>query len=108
MRSETGMEQAHRVLRVGWLSRPQLALLPQVLMKVDMIYEKEMLHLYVLSGIGGLLLLSLIFLALYKVGASTGLGWGQRGNLGMDQEKHTGLGEPKQASAHPILPQKGL
>uniref|UniRef100_A0A8I5ZT41 Integrin subunit alpha L n=1 Tax=Rattus norvegicus TaxID=10116 RepID=A0A8I5ZT41_RAT len=56
------------VLRVGWLSRPQLALLPQVLMKVDMIYEKEMLHLYVLSGIGGLLLLSLIFLALYKVG----------------------------------------
>lgn len=40
----------------------------QVLMKVDVIYEKEMLHLYVLSGIGGLLLLSLIFLALYKVG----------------------------------------
>lgn len=61
-------------------------------MKVDVIYEKEMLHLYVLSGIGGLLLLSLIFLALYKVGASTGLGWGQRGNLGMDQEKHSGLG----------------
>lgn len=37
-------------------------------MKVDVIYEKEMLHLYVLSGLGGLLLLSLIFLALYKVG----------------------------------------
>lgn len=90
------------MLRVGGLSQPQLALLPQVLMKVDVIYEKEMLHLYVLSGIGGLLLLSLIFLALYKVGASTGL------NLGMDQEKHTGLGEPKQASAHPLLPQMGL
>lgn len=41
----------------------------QVLMKVDVIYEKEMLHLYVLSGIGGLMLLFLIFLALYKVGA---------------------------------------
>lgn len=40
----------------------------QVLMKVDVIYEKEMLHLYVLSGIGGLVLLFLIFLALYKVG----------------------------------------
>lgn len=40
----------------------------QVVMKVDVVYEKEMLHLYVLSGIGGLLLLLLIFLALYKVG----------------------------------------
>ncbi|XP_051001300.1 integrin alpha-L [Acomys russatus] len=40
----------------------------QVLMKVDVVYEKEMLHLYVLSGTGGLLLLLLIFLALYKVG----------------------------------------
>lgn len=40
----------------------------QVLMKVDVIYEKEMLHLYVLSGIGGLVLLFLIFLTLYKVG----------------------------------------
>ncbi|XP_028631041.1 integrin alpha-L isoform X3 [Grammomys surdaster] len=40
----------------------------QVLTKVDVIYEKEMLHLYVLSGIGGLVLLFLIFLALYKVG----------------------------------------
>lgn len=39
-------------------------------MKVDVVYEKEMLHLYVLSGIGGLVLLLLIFLALYKVGAS--------------------------------------
>ncbi|KAL6046403.1 hypothetical protein STEG23_021364, partial [Scotinomys teguina] len=40
----------------------------QVLMKVDVVYEKEMLYLYVLSGIGGLMLLLLIFLALYKVG----------------------------------------
>lgn len=40
----------------------------QVIMKVDIVYEKEMLYLYVLSGIGGLLLLLLIFLVLYKVG----------------------------------------
>ncbi|CAO2583387.1 Integrin alpha-L [Lemmus lemmus] len=40
----------------------------QVLMKVDVVYEKEMMHLYVLSSIGGLVLLLLIFLALYKVG----------------------------------------
>lgn len=40
----------------------------QVLVKVDLIHEKEMLHVYVLSGIGGLVLLFLIFLALYKVG----------------------------------------
>uniref|UniRef100_A0A8C2MJQ1 Integrin alpha L n=1 Tax=Cricetulus griseus TaxID=10029 RepID=A0A8C2MJQ1_CRIGR len=46
------------------------ASMAQVLMKVDVVYEKEMLHLYVLSGIGGLVLLLLIFLALYKVGAS--------------------------------------
>ena len=39
-------------------------------MKVDLVYEKEMLYLYVLSGIGGLLLLLLIFIALYKVGTS--------------------------------------
>lgn len=39
-------------------------------MKVDIVYEKEMLYLYVLSGTGGLLLLLLIFLGLYKVGAS--------------------------------------
>ncbi|XP_047390046.1 integrin alpha-L isoform X2 [Sciurus carolinensis] len=44
------------------------ASMAQVLMKVDVVYEKEMLYLYVLSGIGGLLLLLLIFLALYKVG----------------------------------------
>ncbi|XP_016074668.1 PREDICTED: integrin alpha-L [Miniopterus natalensis] len=44
------------------------ASLAQVIMKVDIIYEKNMLYLYVLSGIGGLLLLLLIFLALYKVG----------------------------------------
>uniref|UniRef100_A0A5F9DBB9 Integrin subunit alpha L n=1 Tax=Oryctolagus cuniculus TaxID=9986 RepID=A0A5F9DBB9_RABIT len=40
----------------------------QVLMKVDVVFEKEMVYLYVLSGVGGLLLLLLIFLALYKVG----------------------------------------
>ncbi|KAF6124909.1 integrin subunit alpha L [Phyllostomus discolor] len=44
------------------------ASLAQVIMKVDVVYEKDMLYLYVLSGIGGLLLLLLIFLALYKVG----------------------------------------
>ncbi|XP_062955955.1 integrin alpha-L isoform X1 [Cynocephalus volans] len=44
------------------------ASLAQVVMKVDVVYEKEMLHLYVLSGVGGLLLLLLIFIALYKVG----------------------------------------
>ncbi|XP_008055949.1 integrin alpha-L [Carlito syrichta] len=40
----------------------------QVVMKVDVVYEKDMLYLYVLSGIGGLLLLLLIFLVLYKIG----------------------------------------
>lgn len=44
------------------------ASLAQIPIKVDMVYEKEMLYLYVLSGIGGLLLLLLIFLVLYKVG----------------------------------------
>ncbi|XP_027627523.1 integrin alpha-L isoform X2 [Tupaia chinensis] len=44
------------------------ASLAQVVMKVDIVYEKEMLYLYVLSGVGGLLLLLLIFLALYKIG----------------------------------------
>ncbi|NP_937864.2 integrin alpha-L [Bos indicus x Bos taurus] len=44
------------------------ASMAQVVMKVDLVYEKEMLYLYVLSGIGGLLLLFLIFIALYKVG----------------------------------------
>uniref|UniRef100_A0A8C4LZV8 Integrin subunit alpha L n=1 Tax=Equus asinus TaxID=9793 RepID=A0A8C4LZV8_EQUAS len=44
------------------------ASLAQVIMKVDIVYEKEMLYLYVLSGLGGLLLLLLIFMALYKVG----------------------------------------
>nr|XP_020757278.1 integrin alpha-L isoform X1 [Odocoileus virginianus texanus] len=44
------------------------ASMAQVVMKVDLVYEKEMLYLYVLSGIGGLLLLLLIFIALYKVG----------------------------------------
>lgn len=41
-------------------------------MKVDVVYEKEMTHLYVLSSIGGLVLLLLIFLALYKVGTFSG------------------------------------
>ncbi|XP_045428399.1 integrin alpha-L isoform X4 [Pipistrellus kuhlii] len=44
------------------------ASLAQVVLKVDVVYEKDMLYLYVLSGAGGLLLLLLIFLALYKVG----------------------------------------
>ncbi|KAM5227355.1 integrin alpha-L [Ctenodactylus gundi] len=42
--------------------------LAQVLMKVDVVHEKAMLQLYLLGGCGGLLLLLLIFLALYKVG----------------------------------------
>ncbi|XP_023578453.1 integrin alpha-L isoform X1 [Octodon degus] len=44
------------------------ASLAQILTKVDVVYEKEMLKIYVLSGIGGLLLLLLIFVVLYKVG----------------------------------------
>lgn len=44
------------------------ASMAQVVMKVDLVYEKKMLYLYVLSGIGGLLLLLLIFIALHKVG----------------------------------------
>ncbi|XP_006896670.1 PREDICTED: integrin alpha-L [Elephantulus edwardii] len=44
------------------------ASLAQVTMKVDVVYEKEMLYIYILSGIGGLLLLVVIFLVLYKVG----------------------------------------
>ncbi|XP_049759651.1 integrin alpha-L isoform X1 [Elephas maximus indicus] len=44
------------------------ASLAQVVMKVDVVYEKEMLQVYALSGIGGLLLLLLIFVVLYKVG----------------------------------------
>lgn len=44
------------------------ASLAQVVLKVEVMYEKDMLYLYVLSGIGGLLLLLLIFLALYKIG----------------------------------------
>ncbi|XP_032099091.1 integrin alpha-L isoform X1 [Sapajus apella] len=44
------------------------ASLAQVVMKVEVVYEKQMLYLYVLSGIGGLLLLLLIFIVLYKVG----------------------------------------
>uniref|UniRef100_A0A8C6DMK0 Integrin subunit alpha L n=1 Tax=Moschus moschiferus TaxID=68415 RepID=A0A8C6DMK0_MOSMO len=44
------------------------ASMAQVVMKVDLVYEKDMPYLYVLSGIGGLVLLLLIFIALYKVG----------------------------------------
>ncbi|XP_074137392.1 integrin alpha-L isoform X2 [Sminthopsis crassicaudata] len=40
----------------------------QVVTKVDIVYEKNSLYLYVLSGIGGLLLLLLIFGVLYKIG----------------------------------------
>ncbi|XP_020864127.1 integrin alpha-L isoform X2 [Phascolarctos cinereus] len=40
----------------------------QVVTKVEIVYEKNLLYLYVLSGIGGLLLLLLIFGVLYKVG----------------------------------------
>uniref|UniRef100_A0A2K6E014 Integrin subunit alpha L n=1 Tax=Macaca nemestrina TaxID=9545 RepID=A0A2K6E014_MACNE len=40
------------------------ASLAQVVMKIDVVYEKQMLYLYVLSGIGGLLLLLLIFIVL--------------------------------------------
>ncbi|XP_064218733.1 integrin alpha-L isoform X2 [Aotus nancymaae] len=44
------------------------ASLAQVVMKVEVVYEKQMLYVYVLSGIGGLLLLLLIFIVLHKVG----------------------------------------
>ncbi|XP_045141518.1 integrin alpha-L [Echinops telfairi] len=40
----------------------------QVIMKVDVLFQKDMLYVHVLSGLGGLLLLLLIFLVLYKVG----------------------------------------
>lgn len=63
-------------------------------MKVDVVYEKEMTHLYVLSSIGGLVLLLLIFLALYKVGtfsAKTAKAKGG-GVLAGTREEHTGPG----------------
>lgn len=44
------------------------ASLAQVIMKVDIIYEKNMLHLYLISSFGGLLVLLLIFWVLYKIG----------------------------------------
>ncbi|XP_004691741.1 PREDICTED: integrin alpha-L [Condylura cristata] len=44
------------------------ASLAQVITKVEIVNEKENLQLYLWSGVGGLLLLLLIFLALYKVG----------------------------------------
>ncbi|KAG8513629.1 Integrin alpha-L, partial [Galemys pyrenaicus] len=44
------------------------ASLTKITTKVDVVFEKKMLHLYALSGTGGLLLLLLIFLGLYKVG----------------------------------------
>ncbi|XP_036597162.1 integrin alpha-L isoform X2 [Trichosurus vulpecula] len=40
----------------------------QVVTKVEIVYEKNLLSIYVLSGIGGLLLFLLIFGVLYKVG----------------------------------------
>ncbi|XP_074063934.1 integrin alpha-L [Macrotis lagotis] len=40
----------------------------QVVTKVDIVYEKNSLYLYVISGIGGLLLFLLIFGVLYKIG----------------------------------------
>lgn len=51
-------------------------------MKVDIVYEKEMLHVYVLSGIGGLLLLLVIFAILHKVGASASHGPGRDSQAG--------------------------
>lgn len=39
-------------------------------MKVDIVYEKDMLYVYVLSSTGGLLLFLVILGVLYKVGAS--------------------------------------
>ncbi|XP_037670888.1 LOW QUALITY PROTEIN: integrin alpha-L [Choloepus didactylus] len=44
------------------------ASMAQVVMKVDVVYEKDMLYLYLLSSAGGLLLLLLILLVLYKIG----------------------------------------
>ncbi|XP_038619309.1 integrin alpha-L isoform X2 [Tachyglossus aculeatus] len=40
----------------------------QITTEVDLVYEKNALLLYVMSGIGGLVLLLLIFLVLYKCG----------------------------------------
>uniref|UniRef100_A0A673TRT1 Integrin subunit alpha L n=1 Tax=Suricata suricatta TaxID=37032 RepID=A0A673TRT1_SURSU len=40
----------------------------QVIMKVDIVYEKDMLYVYVLSSTGGLLLFLVIFGVLYKLG----------------------------------------
>jgi hypothetical protein len=77
---------------VGGLFLPSASSPSQVLVKVDLIHEKEMLHVYVLSGIGGLVLLFLIFLALYKVRAFRWLSWGQRRDIGMDQEERAGPG----------------
>lgn len=64
----------------GLLSALPPFVLLQVVLKIDVIYEKDMLYLYVLSGIGGLLLLLLIFLALYKVRASRRMGMLRDGN----------------------------
>lgn len=96
MKGEQRWTRHTGAFRVGGLFLPSPSSPPQVVMKVDVVYEKEMLHLYVLSGIGGLLLLLLIFLALYKVGgsrwSSTARQLGQRGNTGRDQKEHTGIG----------------
>lgn len=59
-------------------------------MKVDLVYEKDMLYVYVLSSTGGLLLFLLIFGVLYKVGAPGGNGplrrLGQGGFTGVRAE----------------------
>ncbi|GAB5582898.1 integrin alpha-L isoform X4 [Prionailurus iriomotensis] len=44
------------------------ASLAQVIMKVDIVYEKDMLYVYVLSSTGGLLLFLVILGVLYKLG----------------------------------------
>ncbi|XP_037351473.1 LOW QUALITY PROTEIN: integrin alpha-L-like [Talpa occidentalis] len=44
------------------------ASLAQVITKVEVVFKKPMLYIYVLSGVGGLLLLLLIFMGLQKVG----------------------------------------
>ena len=69
-------------------------ILPQVITKVDIVYEKDMLYLYVLSGIGGLLLLLLIFLVLYKVGLE-GVAIAEMGRLGKRDWQESGRRMPR-------------
>uniref|UniRef100_A0A8D0PD14 Integrin subunit alpha L n=1 Tax=Sus scrofa TaxID=9823 RepID=A0A8D0PD14_PIG len=75
-------------------------------MKVDIIYEKDMLYLYVLSSIGGLLLLLLIFLVLYKVGASGRNGHtcrSQKGPQPTPPSTDRATGSKEQAREFPLL-----